>query len=453
VSKLGVLDRLPGRMTSLIFPRTQGAIRMNKILLTIVLGCAVAAAAQDAAQSQAQPAAPPQQQKKEIKDPAEYNAYMGAVQQTDPSAKISGLEAFLTQYPNSVMKEDALETLMGVYQQKGDVAKMGDTAQRLLTANPNNVKALAIVTYTKIAQQNLAEADQYGQKGLAALPNAPKPDNVSADEWEKMKVQLAGIFNRACGLSALGNKDYPKAVTCLHSAVEAAPSDVNVIYPLSQAYLKQTPPDYLNGLWFTARAANLAPTPQGQQQIEKYGVSQFKKYHGSDQGWSDLMAQTKATPFPPPDLAQKITQYVPPTPADQAADLVKTKKVEEMSFAEWELVLSEGKPEDVDKVWSVLKGKPLQMAAQVMEITSTTNLKLAGSSDDIDAKKSDIDLTMTAAIPARLMPKVGADFQFEGTPVSYEPKPFVMTMKDGAILTAKAPAAAKKPPVHKKATQ
>ena len=44
---------------------------------------------------------------------------------------------------------------------------------------------------------------------------------------------------------------------------------------------------------------------------------------------------------------------------------------------------------------------------------------------------------MTAAIPARLMPKEGADFQFEGTPVSYEPKPFVMTMKDGAILTAK----------------
>jgi hypothetical protein len=197
----------------------------------------------------------------------------------------------------------------------------------------------------------------------------------------------------------------------------------------------------------------LAPTPQGQQQIEKYGLSQYKKYHGSDQGWTDLLAQAKSTPFPPPDLAQKYTQYVPPTPADQAADLVKTKKVEEMSFAEWQLVLSEGKPEDAEKVWSVLKGKPLQMAAQVMEITSPTNLKLAGSSDDIDAKKADIDLTMTAAIPARLMPKVAADFQFEGTPVSYEPKPFVMTMKDGAILTAKTPAGAKKPAVHKRVTQ
>jgi hypothetical protein len=123
-----------------------------------------------------------------------------------------------------------------------------------------------------------------------------------------------------------------------------------------------------------------------------------------------------------------------------------------MSFAEWELVLSEGKPEDAEKVWSVLKGKPLQMVAQVITVGSSSNLALAGSSDDIEAKRPDIDLTMSAPIPARLMPKPGADFQFEGTPTSYEPKPFMMTMKDGAILTAKTPAA-RKPPVHRKPAQ
>ena len=435
---------------------------MNKILVTIVLGCAVAAAALDAAQPQAQPAAPqpqaqPQaqpaapQQKKEIKDPAEYNAYVGAVQQQDPAAKISGLEAFLTQYPNSVMKEDALEILMGTYQQKGDVAKMGDAAKRLLTVNPSNVRALALSTFVATQTQNFADAKQNGEKGLQALGTFTKPDTMSEADFNTLKQQLGGIFQRGVGLSALNDKDFANAATHLHGAVESAPNDVTVVYPLSSAYLKQTPPDYVNGLWFTARAANLAPTPQGQQQIEKYGASQYRKYHGSDQGWSDLMAQTKTTPFPPAGFT--ITQYVPPTPAEQAADIVKSKKVEEMSFAEWELVLSEGKPEDVDKVWGVLKGKPLQMVAQVVTVASPTNLKLAGSSDDIEVKRADIDLTMTAAIPARLIPKEGADFQFEGTPVSYEPKPFVMTMKDGAILTAKAPAGPKKPPVRKKTAQ
>lgn len=454
---------------------------MNKTLLTIVLGCAVAAAAQNPAQPQAQPApqstapaAQPQQaqpsvqpaqpaapqQKKEIKDPAEYNAYVGAVQQSDPAAKISGLEAFLTQYPNSVMKEDALEILMGTYQQKGDPNKMGDTAQRLLQLNPNNVRALALLAYSKRVaaqggqnpQQNLADAEQYGQKGLAALPTFAKPEGMNDADYANLKKQMGGIFNAAIGVAALQKKDFPTATKSLRVAVEATPTDFSIVYPLALAYLQSTPPDVINGSWFAARAANLAPA-QMQPQIEKYGKSQYTKYHGSDQGWTDVMAQAKASTTGAPPDGFTISQYVPPSPADQAADVVKTKKVEEMSFAEWELVLSEGKPEDVDKVWSVLKGKPLQMAAQVIAITSPTNLKLAGSSDDIDAKRADIDLTMTAAIPARLMPKEGADFKFEGTPVSYEPKPFVMTMKDGAILTAKAPAGAKKPPARKKPAQ
>ena len=447
---------------------------MNKILVTIVLGCAVAAAqtgAQPQGQPQAQPAAPqgqPQaqpgagapQQKKEIKDPAEYNAYVGAVQQADPAAKISGLEAFLTQYPNSVMKEDALEILMGTYQQKGDPAKMGDTAQRLLQLNPNNVRALALLAYSKRAaalqnqnpQQNLADAEQYGQKGLTALENFNKPPEMSDADYQNLKKQMSGIFNAAVGQSALQKKDYPTATKDLRAAVEVSPTDFTIIYPLALAYLQSTPPDVVNGAWFMARAASLAP-PQMQAQIEKYGKSQYTKYHGSDQGWTDVTAKAKASTTGVPDPGFTITQYVPPTPAEQAGDLVKTKKVEEMSFAEWQLVLSEGKPEDAEKIWSVLKGKPLQMAAQVITIASPTSLKLAGSSDDIDAKRADIDLTMGAAIPARLMPKEGADFQFEGTPVSYEPKPFVMTMKDGAILTAKAPPGAKKPAVRKKPAQ
>ena len=56
---------------------------------------AAPAPTQPAAAAQTQPAASQPQPKKEIKDPAEYNAYVGAVQQKDATAKISGLEAFL----------------------------------------------------------------------------------------------------------------------------------------------------------------------------------------------------------------------------------------------------------------------------------------------------------------------------------------------------------------------
>jgi hypothetical protein len=87
------------------------------------------------------------------------------------------------------------------------------------------------------------------------------------------------------------------------------------------------------------------------------------------------------------------------------------------------------------------------MVAHVIAIESTSKLQLAGSQDDIDAKRADIDLTMTAGIPASKMPKVDTDFQFEGTPESYTPKPFLMVMDKGALLVKAAP---KPAATHKK---
>jgi tetratricopeptide (TPR) repeat protein len=436
---------------------------MKTSLVALLLALSAVASSQDAAPAQAKPAQPaqaqpaapaqtspsqPPQQKKEIKDPAEYNAYVGAVQQTDPTAKISGLEAFLTQYPNSVMKEDALELLMGTYQQAGNQAKVIDTANRLLTVNPNNTRALVLLAYNERAAQKWADAKQHAEKGLQALTTMPKGDGVSDADFAKQKAQLGSLLNSVAGFSALQLKDYASAQKYLRPAVEADPNNVENVYPLALSYLTATPSDDVNGLFFIARAANLVTDPKGKDSIVKFGHNRYVKYHGSEQGWDDLLAQTKTTPVPPAGFT--IAQYVPPTPAQQAADLVKTKKPEEMSFAEWELVLSEGSPDDQAKVWTSLKGKNLQMA-EVQVITATpTKLELAASVDDIDQKRADIELAFPGPIPTKMVPKEGDKINFEGTPVSYTPKPFVMVMEKGALLTKAAPAAARKPPVHKK---
>ena len=207
-----------------------------------------------------------------------------------------------------------------------------------------------------------------------------------------------------------------------------------------------TPADNLNGLFFIARAANLAAGSPAAAQIEGYGKKQYTKYHGSDQGWTDVVAAAKANNTPPAGFA--ITKYEPPTPAQQAKELVKTKQPKDMAFAEWELVLSAGDPEDKAKVWDAIKGKPLQLGQTLVLKSSATKLEIAASSDDIDAKRADIVLEMGGPMPLKMIPKEGSLLDFEGTPVSYEPTPFVMQMDKGALLTKAAPA--KKPPVHKK---
>jgi hypothetical protein len=291
---------------------------MKKIVLAMLLVTAVTAIAQTTpapAQpaAQATPAASPAPQKKEIKDPAEYNAYVGAVQQTDPAAKVSGLEAFLTQYPNSVMKEDALELLMGAYQQTSNQAKTLETAQKVLATNPCNIRALALLAYNKQgmavagqnAAQNFADAAQNAEKGLQCLQTATKPAGTSDADWDKLKTQTTAIFDAAAGLGAFQAQaqakgtDYGKAEKYLRAAVEADPANLLNVYDLALAYLAAgSAEDDVNGLFFIARASNLAQGA-GNDQIAKFGKSKYNKYHGSEEGWSDVLALTATTTLPP----------------------------------------------------------------------------------------------------------------------------------------------------------
>jgi tetratricopeptide (TPR) repeat protein len=437
---------------------------MKTSLVAIVLALAAVASGQGTApQPQAQPAAPqaqpaapaaapaaPQSQAPVIKDPAEYNAYVGAVQQPDAAAKISGLEAFVAQYPNSVVKQDALDLLMGTYQQAGNQAKVIDTANRLLAVNPDSAKALVLLAYNERASQKWADAKQHAERGLQALPKMPKPEGMTDPAFTAQKAQFAALLNSVAGFSALQLKDYPAAQKYLRPAVEADPKNVENVYPLALAYLTATPPDDVNGLFFITLAANLVSDPKGKDSIIKFGRSRYVKYHGSEQGWDDLMTLTKTTMLPPAGFA--ISQYVPPTPAEQAHDLVKDKTaadIKKLSFAEWELVLSAGGQEDADKVWNVIKGVALQMEATLIAGTAT-ELQIAASQDDIDQKRADIVLSFPAPLPAKLIPAPGATVDFEGTPVSYTPTPFVMTMEKGALLTKAPPPAPKKPPVRRK---
>jgi hypothetical protein len=434
---------------------------MKTSVLAIMLACALAAGAQDGSQGQPQPAAPGKQAAPagpEIKDPAEYNAYVSAVQQQNPTAKTSALEAFLTQYPNSVMKTTALEQLMATYQQAGNQSKVVETATRLLQADPCNLRGLALITFIsrqsvaagQNTPQNLPQLTQYANKGVECIKTQQKPAGVSEADWDNLKKQVGPIFEGGAGFAALQNKDNANAQTHLLEAVKAQPNDIQNVYPLALAYTTANPPDMEKGLFFLARAANLAEGTAGGSQIHKYLEAAYKNYHGSDEGLDTLLATAKSNPLPPADL--KITKYVPPTPAQQAHDLVKDKtpdQIKQLSFGEWELVLAAGLPEDQDKVWSVIKSVPLQMEGNVIETASPTELHIAGSEDDIEQKRPDITLTMSGPIPTARLPKAGDTFDFEGTPLSYTATPFMMMMGDGKLLKKGGEPAAKRP-VHRR---
>jgi hypothetical protein len=446
---------------------------MKKILVTVVLGISATVVAQNPAApaqpaqtppAQAQPqgqAAPAPAAAPVIKDPAEYNAYMGAIQQKDPAAQISGLEAYLTQYPNTVMKIAALQTLMQDYQQTNNQAKTVETAQKLVAADSCNERALALLSFLARlkaqggdtnAKQDPVDAKKYGDSGLECLPKFTKPDGTSDADFDKMKGQMTGIFNAAIGISDLTDKDYNDARKALRAAADSSPDeqkDFSVVYPLALAYAGPAPadpsvaPDPIDAIWFASRASAVAPNPQYQQQIEKYARGLYIKYHGGDDGWTDVLAQAKTNPDPPAGFAIKPA----PTPPEQAHAMVAATTPDKMDFATWQFVFTNGSKEDQDAVWAAIKGKAVQMNGTVIHATPT-EFDIAGSSDDIDAKKADITLTFPDKVPLRLVPKDGASLDFQGEPASYTSSPFMMTMDNGKLLKAAAPAPVKKAPVH-----
>jgi hypothetical protein len=440
-------------------------MRMKTILVTVVLAVAGAAAAQTPQGQPAQPAqtqpgqtaAAPSSQAPVIKDPNEYNAYVGAIQQKDPTAQISGLEAFLAQYPNSIMKTAALQTLMQDYQQTNNQAKTVETAQKLLAADPTNERALFLLAYIdrmkaqadqnpKTAQDEIADAKKYGQMGLDNLSKFTKPEGTSDADFQKMKDQMTAVFNAAIGLADLIAKDYPEAQKDLRAAVDGSPDfqkEFSLVYPLALSYLQATPQDSIDGIWYGARAIAIAPAPQVGTQITPYIKGQYIKYHGGDDGWTDVLAQAKANPLPPAGFTIKPA----PTPAEQAHNMLQATPPDQMDFATWQFIFTNGSQADQDTLWNAIKGKPAALVGTVIKATPT-EFDIAGSSDDIDAKKADITLTFEEKVPLKLVPKEGASLEFEGEPASYTPNPFMMTMNNGKLVKTAAPAPAKKPAAH-----
>jgi hypothetical protein len=423
---------------------------MKKSLIVLLLA-AVSVAAQSAPGGQQQPApgaaAPGEQQKKTIQDPNEYNAYVAAVNATDPAQKAQMMESYLQTYPNSVMKEDGLELLLKTYQQLNNAPQMKAAAQRVLQVNPNNLTALVVITYLDHTQAlaggadaatALQESGQFGARCIEAMKTAAKPEGTSDEQWTTTKNSFRSICMGAVGHAALQAKDYPTAQANLKEVVAVQPTDVTTIYQLALAYLSPKPP-VVEGLFWIARAAALANNPQ----LLAYAKNQYAHYHGGADGFDALLAAAKDSPT----LPAGFTVAPAPSPADQAADMLKKSTPEKLSFAEWQFILTSGNKEASDQVWTAIKGKPVQLVASVVQATRDS-LKLAGSADDIEAKKADITLTMKEPLAAARVPKPGAQLVIQGLPSEYtaEGDNFNLTFTDGQVLKGLPEASpAKKP--------
>ena len=438
---------------------------MKKVVLASLLAAAGAAplaspmmAQQPATAGQAQPAttgqAPAGGQIQMSAD--EYAAYNNANTQTTPAAKAAAFEAYLKAYPNSAVKPDVLNQLLFAYSQTGDQAKTLDAADRLLTVDPNNIRALTFEVYYRRAEADkmtdaaakTAELDkvaQYAQTGL----NAPKPKDMSDDDFTKLKAATMPTFQSAVADDDLSKKDSAGAITALKTEIDADQADTQKpspvlqdVYVLAQAYYTSTPPDYVNCTWYATRAAAFAPDAV-KAQIQPLATYCYTKYHGNKDGYQAVQTAVQTSLDPPAGFT--ITPA--PKPEDIVTNLISTTPdLATLALSDKEFVLQYGKPADADKVFDTVKGKAVEIPGAVVVAATADQLQVAVSDDSKQAQpKPTADFTFNMKAPLTKVPDVGATITLDGTYASYTQSPLMITMSSGAVVEPKKAAPARRP--------
>jgi hypothetical protein len=455
---------------------------MKKVVLASLLACAAIATGLPSANAQtavnlgtkpAGPApCPPMPE-------AEYPVFNTAQTATTPQAQAAGYEAYLTQFPNSCYKPAILGTLMATYVKLNDNVKTLDAADRLLAVDPNNFSAILYETFLrKLSADSIADpagkqaaldaAAGFAQKGLVA----PKPAEVTDDQFKAAQAGAFPVFYGAIGTAALNKKDTAAAITAFKQELASVPVTqtqapgpvLQDTFFLANAYLTSTPPDLLNCAFYAARFVDYAPEPYKTQYTPTAKYC-YKQYHGTNDGYDAFAALAKANPNPPAYLASTITPA--PTPAEQIHTiLTSTPDLQTLATSDKEMVFQFGSAEDAAKVWDTVKGKSYQFPDTLVIESSPTVLKVAIDAGAQQSKTADFTFNMTpledipepkatatpaakaaykkamaerAAITAAIA--VGQKVTLTGTYDSFVPSPLMIVMKDGAVILPKAAAA------------
>jgi len=393
-------------------------------------------------------------EQKTIKDQAEYNDYMIALNMTDSAAKAAAMETFAGKYPASVVRVEALEQAMAAYQDAKNPQKVEQMASHLLEIDPGNMRALAVATAFGRSKANsgnavkLKETCANSQKGLQILPIWPRPEGTPEAEFVTIRDQMAQVFYGAAGFCALQDKDYASAIASYLKAMKIDPNDLQNTFQLSIAELEQTPLDPV-GFWYCGKAINTALSQKNDtavQSVTGYCKAKYHNYHGSNDGWDKIVADSRGE-VAPVGFAATIKKR--PTAAELACQAVEENDPAVLSFSDMEFILQQRDAAPcnlvaANKVWAAIQDKEKQGQARlqipVMVISASKDaLEVAVTEDNQAAKTADLKVSLEK--PLLKLPASGTMINVIGVITKYELNPFFFTMAQAktAVYTSNLP--------------
>jgi tetratricopeptide (TPR) repeat protein len=171
----------------------------------------------------------------------EYSLITSALKITDPKTKKAFVEALREHYPKGQYANSpaAVDAYVVACQQLGDLSPAVPLMQAALDANPNNPNEgyLYMMAENALEKKDAAKVKELSQKLIDVMAKKPKPDNLSAEQWETQKKLFTAYGHFVLGRQLANAENYKEAREQLQQAVEPMQAPGGPRYGILAFYL------------------------------------------------------------------------------------------------------------------------------------------------------------------------------------------------------------------------
>lgn len=407
-------------------------VQSSKFLLAVALtGMLGPAPARMFGQAAAPSSAAPQ---KNWKDRAEYDLFDSITKDTNPKTRLEKLQQWEKQYPMTEWNKERRTLFLTTYAALNDGKNTVDVAKQILAEDPNDFTAsyyIMLFTQSLYGQTQTPAILDDGEKAaktILAHIDMPPP-NVAADQWAKLRPAVEVMAEKNLGFVAMQRKNWDEAEAELQKALTMTPNDATVDYQLGTVIASEKKLDKLPAaMFYFARAATYqgtgALTPEGQKAALTYVQKQYKNFHGSDEGFNDLVAAAKANPTPPAGFTIKNANEIAQAAAANEEEYNKSHPSETL----WAGIKMALTAPDGANYFMMMKGTEVPtLKGKVIKLEPAVRPKtILLAMEDKSNNTTTADATLKFEMPLPGKVEEGTELSFEGVADSYTASPLMV---------------------------
>jgi len=368
----------------------------------------------------------------QYKNPAEYTLYDSILKDTNPKTRLDKLQEWQTKYAETDFEKQRKALFLDTYVKLNQPKDAVDEAKKILATDPKDFWSLYYtMSYTRAVAGDKPTPDvlDQGEKATSALLaniDAPPP-GVTADQWKGARTPVEALGHTTLGWVAMQRKTWDAAEGEFQKSLQLDPNNGEVDFFMGTVVYSQKNPQKMSAaLFYFARAATYEGTgglaPAGRQQAMSYVQRAYKGYHGSDEGFNDLVTLAKAQATPAADYHIASVKEI----AEE-----KEKKEQEAAAKEdpqlklWkQLKASLTAPDGASYFEMGMKGAQLPMLkGKVVKLEPEIKPKTVVLALE-DGTTADATLKFEMPLAGKVEP--GTELSFEGVPESYTATPYMV---------------------------